>query len=53
MNVLRSPLKSLDDALVELLGFAAVLNGVELVSTFDAEPSSESTSVWRVTPKLR
>ena len=31
------PLKSLDSALVELLGFAVVLHGVESVSTFDAD----------------
>jgi len=31
------PLKSLDSALVELLGFATVLHGVESVSTFDAD----------------
>jgi molybdopterin molybdotransferase len=33
----RVPLKPLDDALVELLGFAAVLDGVEMVSTFEAD----------------
>lgn len=33
----RAPLKPLDDALVELLGFAAVLDGVEMVSTFEAD----------------
>jgi molybdopterin molybdotransferase len=37
MNAPRPPLKSLDDALAELLGFVAVLPGVELVSTFDAD----------------
>ena len=37
MTASRPPLKSLDDALVELLGFAAVLQGVELVSTFEAD----------------
>lgn len=33
----RVPFKPLDDALVELLGFAAVLDGVEMVSTFEAD----------------
>jgi len=37
MTAARPPLKSLDDALVELLGFAAVLQGVESVSTFEAD----------------
>ena len=37
MNAPRLPLKSLDDALAELLGFATVLHGVESVSTFDAD----------------
>lgn len=37
MNVPRPPLKPLDDALAELLGFAAVLDGAESVSTFDAD----------------
>jgi molybdopterin molybdotransferase len=37
MTASRPPLKSLDDALVELLGFAAVLQGVESVSTFEAD----------------
>ncbi|WP_114968801.1 gephyrin-like molybdotransferase Glp [Rhodoferax ferrireducens] len=37
MNAPRPPLKSLDDALAELLGFAAVLADVESVSTFDAD----------------
>lgn len=31
------PLKSLDDALAQLLGYAAVLDGVEQVATFDAD----------------
>lgn len=33
----RAPLKPLDDALVELLGFATALSAVEWVSTFDAD----------------
>lgn len=33
----RAPLKPLDDALAELLGFATALNAVEWVSTFDAD----------------
>ena len=37
MTASRPPLKSLDDALVELLGFAAVLQGVESISTFEAD----------------
>lgn len=37
MNAPRPPLKSLDDALAELLGFARVLTGVESVSTFEAD----------------
>jgi molybdopterin molybdotransferase len=37
MNALRAPLRPLDDALAELLGFAAVLPGVESVSTFEAD----------------
>lgn len=31
------PMKSLDDALAQLLGYAVVLTGVEQVSTFDAD----------------
>jgi len=37
MNVPRPPLKPLDDALAELLGFAKVLDAVESVSTFEAD----------------
>lgn len=37
MNVPRPPLKPLDTALQELLGHAAVLPGIEQVSTFDAD----------------
>ena len=37
VNSSRPPLKSLDDALVELLARAVVLPGVEEVSTFDAD----------------
>lgn len=37
MNVPRPPLKPLDDALAELLGFALALDAVESVSTFDAD----------------
>jgi molybdopterin molybdotransferase len=33
----RAPLKPLDDALIELLGFATALSAVEWVSTFDAD----------------
>jgi molybdopterin molybdotransferase len=33
----RAPLRSLDDALAELLGHAAPLEGIESVSTFDAD----------------
>ncbi|MBP6719936.1 MAG: molybdopterin molybdenumtransferase MoeA, partial [Rhodoferax sp.] len=33
----RAPLKPLDDALNELLGFATILSEVEWVSTFDAD----------------
>jgi molybdopterin molybdotransferase len=33
----RAALRSLDDALAELLGYAAPLDGVEMVSTFDAD----------------
>jgi molybdopterin molybdotransferase len=33
----RAPLKPLDDALTELLGFATALSAVEWVSTFDAD----------------
>jgi molybdopterin molybdotransferase len=34
---MRAPLKSLDDALAELLGFAQTLDGVDTVATFDAD----------------
>ncbi len=37
MNAPRAPLKSLDDALAELLGQAAPLAGFESVSTFEAD----------------
>jgi molybdopterin molybdotransferase len=37
MNAPRAPLKSLDDALAELLAQAAVLAGTDSVSTFDAD----------------
>jgi len=37
MNAARPPLKSLDDALAELLARARLLEGVETVSTFDAD----------------
>jgi molybdopterin molybdotransferase len=37
MTTARPALKPLDDALLELLTFAKVLNGVESVSTFDAD----------------
>lgn len=37
MNAPRNPLKSLDDALAELLGFATLLDGDEEVATFDAD----------------
>ena len=37
MNAVRPPLKSLDQALAELLAHAHVLEGVESVSTFDAD----------------
>lgn len=37
MSTPRLPLKPLDDALAELLGFAQVLPGVVAVSTFDAD----------------
>jgi len=37
MNAPRQALKSLDSALAELLGFATVLDGVESVSTFEAD----------------
>ena len=37
MNAPRTPLKPLDAALAELLGFATVLSGAESVSTFDAD----------------
>lgn len=37
MNAPRAPLKSLDQALVELLAHARLLPGVEEVSTFDAD----------------
>ncbi len=37
MNAPRTPLKLLDDALAELLCFAAVLSAVESVSTFEAD----------------
>jgi molybdopterin molybdotransferase len=37
MNAPRPPLKALDDALAELLGFAQALPGVETVSTFEAD----------------
>jgi molybdopterin molybdotransferase len=37
MTAPRQPLKSLDDALVELMSFATVLEGVESVSTFEAD----------------
>ena len=37
MSVFRPPLKSLDDALAELLAQALTLPGVETVSTFDAD----------------
>jgi len=36
-TVVRAPLKSLDDALAELLGFAHTLDGVDTVATFDAD----------------
>ena len=37
MTNARPPLKSLDDALAELLGFADVLDGSEDISTFEAD----------------
>jgi len=37
MNTPRPPLKSLDDALAELLGHAATLTGVEQITTFDGD----------------
>jgi len=37
MTTPRAPLRPLNDALAELLGFAAVLPGVEMVSTFEAD----------------
>jgi molybdopterin molybdotransferase len=37
MTLSRPPLKSLDEALVELLEFARPLSGVEVISTFDAD----------------
>lgn len=37
MSAARSSMKSLDDALAELLGFATVLDGMESVSTFEAD----------------
>lgn len=37
MTTPRAPLRPLDDALAELLGFATVLSGVESISTFDAD----------------
>ena len=37
MTMPRAPLRPLDDALAELLGFAAVLSGVETISTFEAD----------------
>jgi molybdopterin molybdotransferase len=37
MTFPRAALRSLDDALAELLGYAAPLEGVESVSTFDAD----------------
>lgn len=37
MNTTRPPLKSLDDALAELLGHATTLTGVEQITTFDGD----------------
>jgi molybdopterin molybdotransferase len=37
MSAPRTPLRPLDDALVELLGHAQPLDGIETVSTFDAD----------------
>lgn len=37
MNAPRPPLKSLDDALAELLGYATPLSGIEQVTTFDGD----------------
>lgn len=37
MTTPRAPLRPLNDALAELLGFAVVLPGVEVVSTFEAD----------------
>ena len=37
MNAPRSPLRPLDDALADLLQFATVLEGVESISTFEAD----------------
>ena len=37
MTTPRPPLKSLDDALTELMGCALLLDGIEPVSTFDAD----------------
>jgi molybdopterin molybdotransferase len=37
MNVPRTPLKSLDDALAELLAYATPLHGVDQVTTFDGD----------------
>ena len=37
MNTPRPPLKSLDDALAELLGHATTLAGVEQITTFDGD----------------
>ena len=48
------PLMSLDDALAELLGFAATLDGVESISTFEADGrvlAQDLVSVLQVPPE--
>ena len=54
MNTPRAPLKSLDDALIELLAQAQVLAQTELVSTFDGQGrvlSADLVSALHVPPQ--
>ncbi|MDO8699224.1 MAG: molybdopterin molybdotransferase MoeA [Rhodoferax sp.] len=54
MNAARPSMKSLDDALAELLGFATILDGLEAVSTFEADGrvlARDLTSALHVPPQ--
>jgi molybdopterin molybdotransferase len=54
MTAARPPLKSLNDALAELMSFATVLEGIESVSTFEADGrvlAQTMTSALQVPPQ--